>query len=72
MGESMKQPLSSTKEKVTLYLLGIDKKWIRGGNNQWVEYVDKQVQETVEEEMQEEMQEAVKKTKKWWQFWKRE
>ena len=68
----MKQPLSSTKEKVVLYLLGIDKKWVRGGNNQWVEYVEKDVVVTAQESEQEEMLEEVKKTKKWWQFWKRE
>jgi hypothetical protein len=72
MENSMNQPLSSTKEKVVLYLLGIDKKWVRGGNNQWVEFVEKEVLETVQESVQEETQEAVKKTKKWWQFWKRE
>ena len=72
MENSMKQPLSSTKEKVVLYLLGIDKKWVRGGNNQWVEYVEKDVVVTAQESVQEEMLEAVKKTKKWWQFWKRE
>ena len=72
MENSMKQPLSSTKEKVVLYLLGIDKKWVRGGNNQWVEYVEKDVAVTTQESVQEEMLEEVKKTKKWWQFWKRE
>ena len=72
MENSMKQPLSSTKEKVVLYLLGIDKKWVRGGNNQWVEYVEKDVVVTAQESVQEEMLEEVKKTKKWWQFWKRE
>ena len=72
MENSMKQPLSSTKEKVVLYLLGIDKKWVRGGNNQWVEYVEKDVVVTAQESEQEEMLEEVKKTKKWWQFWKRE
>ena len=72
MENSMKQPLSSTKEKVILYLLGIDKKWVRGGNNQWVEYVEKDVVVTAQESEQEEMLEEVKKTKKWWQFWKRE
>ena len=71
MENSMKQPLSSTKEKVVLYLLGIDKKWVRGGNNQWVEYVEKDVVVTAQESEQEEMLEEVKKTKKWWQFWKR-
>lgn len=64
MENAMEQPLSSKKEKVILYLLGIDKKWTRGGNNQWVEYR--------EEEIQKEVQEEGKKTKKWWQFWKRE
>ena len=71
MENSIKQPLSSTKEKVTLYLLGIDKKWVRGGNNQWVEDIEKEVPKKAHELVHEEMQEAVKKTRKWWQFWKR-
>lgn len=72
MGHAMEQPLSSKKEKVILYLLGIDKKWTRGGNNQWVEYREEEVQKEMLEEVQEEMQEEVKKTKKGWKFWKRE
>ena len=71
MENSIKQPLTSTKEKVTLYLLGIDKKWVRGGNNQWVEDIEKEVPEKAHESIHEEMQEEVKKTRKWWQFWKR-
>ena len=39
MEHVMKNPLSSEKEKVTLYLLGIDKKWVRGESNQWIEYI---------------------------------
>lgn len=61
MGHAMHQPLSSKKEKVILYLWGIDKKWIRDNNNQWVEYREEAMQE-----------EVVTKRKKWWQFWKRE
>lgn len=72
MENSIKQPLSSTKEKVTLYLLGIDKKWVRGVNNQWVEDIEKEMPEKAQESLvDEEMQEVMKKTKKWWQFWKR-
>ena len=56
MENSIKQPLSSTKEKVTLYLLGIDKKWVRGGNNQWVEDIEKEVPEKAHESVHEEMQ----------------
>lgn len=72
MKNAMEQPLSSKKEKVILYLLGIDKKWTRGGNNQWVEYREEEIQKEIQKEVQEEVQEEGKKTKKWWQFWKRE
>lgn len=58
----MQNPLSSKREKVILYLLGIDKKWVRGKDNQWVEYREEEVMEEVQ----------TMKTKKWWQFWKRE
>ena len=72
MENSIKQPLTSNKEKVILYLLGIDKKWVRGENNQWEEYTEIEVPKNVQEEMHEEVLEEVKKRKKWWQFWKRE
>jgi len=72
MEHAIKDPLSSEKEKVTLYLLGIDKKWVRGESNQWVEYVENELPEPIQETLQEQVHEAVKKTKRWWQFWKRE
>jgi hypothetical protein len=66
MEHSIEQAVSSKKEKVILYLMGIDKKWTRGKNNQWIEYSE--VQNEVSQEI---MEVEVTKTKKWWQFWKK-
>ena len=53
-------------EKVILYLLGIDKKWIRDENQVWTEYIEKKT-EVVKILLEDETDE--KPTKKWWQFW---
>jgi hypothetical protein len=64
MGHSIEQPIASKKEKVILYLMGIDKKWTRGQNNQWVEYSEVESKQEIAEV-------EIKTTKKWWQFWKK-
>ena len=59
--------LSSTKDKTILYLLGINKKWVRNTENEWSEFIEKDAQTTSIEFTFEEP-EVIKK-KKWWQFW---
>jgi hypothetical protein len=55
---------NSTREKVILVLLGIEKKWVRSDQGQWTEYIESKHELTNHEE-------PITKTKKWWQFWKK-
>ncbi len=59
-----------SNEKVILYLLGIDKKWIRNESNEWVEYTQEEDAVKLQTSLIEE-EEAIKimSSKKWWQFW---
>ena len=58
---------SSTKERVVLELLGIDKKWVRAKDGTWVDMatLPKQSDETIENQPET----TEKKKKKWWKFW---
>ena len=60
-----------SNEKVILYLLGIDKKWIRNESNEWVEYTQEEEAVKLQTSLIEEEEEAIKimSSKKWWQFW---
>ena len=58
--------MKKSDEKIILYLLGIDKKWIRDKNQVWTEYIESKT-EVVKILLEEETDE--KPTKKWWQFW---
>lgn len=57
--------MKKSDEKIILYLLGIDKKWIRDKNQVWTEYIEPKTE--VVKILLEETDE--KPTKKWWQFW---
>lgn len=65
--------MGQSEEKVILYLLGIDKKWIRNESNEWVEYTQEEEEDAVklQTSLIEEEEEAIKimSSKKWWQFW---
>ena len=63
--------MGQSEEKVILYLLGIDKKWIRNESNEWVEYTQEEDAVKLQTSLIEEEEEAIKimSSKKWWQFW---
>jgi hypothetical protein len=54
-------------DRVVFELAGIDKKWVRSKNNEWVELkdVDVEIDEMIP------TQEIEVKTRKKWQFWKK-
>lgn len=59
--------MKKSDEKIILYLLGIDKKWIRDKNQVWTEYIEPKTE--VVKILLEEEETDEKPTKKWWQFW---
>lgn len=64
--------MGQSEEKVILYLLGIDKKWIRNESNEWVEYIHDEVKTESNLnliEAKEEETNPINNSKKWWQFW---
>jgi hypothetical protein len=63
--------MGQSEEKVILYLLGIDKKWIRNESNEWVEYTQEEEAVKLQTSLIEEQEEAIEiiSSKKWWQFW---
>ena len=64
--------MGQSEEKVILYLLGIDKKWIRNESNEWVEYIHDDVKTERNLnliEAKEEETNPINNSKKWWQFW---
>jgi len=64
--------LSDKKDKTILYLLGINKRWVRSTNNEWVEFSEEVIKSPQPENNQTEIVEAETLSKrKWWQFWKK-
>lgn len=53
-------------ERVELQLLGIDKKWVRSPEGEWV---DAKTLEQPAKIVEEQMENDLPTKKKWWKFW---